>query len=99
VLITSVLHILDKLHLGAKVSATPTAEGFQSLFGKELASVPNPFIRKAKEKQNEGVGMAKPMTGDFPPPAGASQRGVEEFMKTLEEVKKEERPPILDLFE
>jgi hypothetical protein len=39
------------------------------------------------------------MPGDFTPPMPASQRGIEEFLKVLEEAKKEGRPPILDIFE
>jgi hypothetical protein len=99
VLIPSVLHILDKLQSGAKVSATNAAEGFQSLFGKELASLPDPMIGRAREEQKESAGVARPKPHEFPPRIGTPQRGVEEFIKTLEEVEKVERPPILNLFE
>ena len=98
-LTTSVLHILDKLQLGTKVSGARSSEGFQSWFGQELASSPGPFVEKAREKLNEGVGLVRPAPGDLSPPTRASQRNVEEFMRVLEEVNKEERPPILDLFE
>lgn len=98
-MITSVLHILDKLQSGTKVSETNAAEGFQSLFGKELASLPDALIGKAGVEQNGSVGMTGPKPHEFPPRIGTAQRGVEEFKRTLEEVEKVERPPILNLFE
>jgi len=99
-LINSVLHILDKLQSGPKVSSTSAAaEGFQSLFGKELASLSDPLNGKTKWEQNETTGVTRPKLQESPPRIGPPQRGVEEFKKTLEEVEKVERPPILNLFE
>lgn len=98
-MITSVLHILDKLQSGTKVSATNAAEGFQSLFGKELASLPDALIGKAGGGQNGSAGVTRPKPHELPPRIGTAQRGVEEFKRTLEEVEKVERPPIVNLFE
>jgi len=99
-LINSVLHILDKLRSGPKVSATnAAAEGFQSLFGKELESLPDALNAKPKREQNETAGVTRPKLEEFPPRIGPPQRGVEEFKRTLEEVEKVERLPILNLFE
>ena len=69
------------------------------MFGKEFASITGSLTEKAKDKPNDVVGLAKPMLSGLSPPTTVSPRGVGDFMRTLEDLRKENRPPTLDVFE
>ncbi len=96
-LITSVWQILDKREPDSKASATPSLEEFESALNAASAKESSP--EKAKERPNEGTGSVGPtLPAEISPPlAGPGCRG--EFMRALEEVKKEVRSPLLDVFE
>jgi hypothetical protein len=96
VLITSVLHILDRVGL-EKVSATTSVEEFQTWI--EHHSEEEPAPEKPKERQNEVIMVRPLLPADVLPPTLAGQRGMEVFMRALEEVEREGRPPIVDVFE
>ncbi len=94
-LITSVLQILDSRQLETKVWA-PAGSGE---FHKWLESASNPLSPGDPVKQDEPAALAKPLPGGESDPVFPAQRGIGEFMRTLEEVTKENRSPIVDVFE